>query len=802
MAKQFKTGSRNDTAEMLLRLVVDGAIVSDRFDQAIRTGGLGKHLADAKAKLEGKNEDQVPQVGKGSELDDYHHLWLYEVPIATAGENKGKPLEGSCYWDRVPKEFIDKWKDREILTSDWRPDDPEELDDAFFDFIDSHIPRFNNLIFNERFYLYCEQARRELVKELTLLDIPLAEQDDWKQRELGLMSKNSLYGLNKIVTIKEDGFDGGRRRFEASAPHALVAYVVDLGKHFNLVKGRQAALTSEMMAIADLKMITVPSFTGVFMVHKKDGTGKTLFRDKHQSTLQHFPSWIIDEIDVSKGFSSESTIIDFNPGSTKATKGMDISEFRLLSAEDSMAVNGRTPTISLVDEAQNVPTYQKIKAEIDPTLYQFNKATGKITLVRQIAAWGTGSSNNTGQGAFENDFKSVLDAWQGREDTRAWTPLFFDWTCRPGMTRAFYEKQKAKYLRGQTEETKGLTGAERLSLFYAHYPSTPNDAFMSTHKTLIPKEIIIKQKQRISSLCTPYFAPVPGRFEPVFDDTVTIPGDNYFSHPIRDVVWKPSHPDDIEAPIRMFIDRSTNKWVNRYFQGTDPIQNDGGFSRFSSMILDTAARQIGTGDEAGFLQAPVCVLNSRSYNPADLFVQCALMGMYYKNAGQKACKELVEINVGHRYADFKCGPIFGLRESLLTRHQLLPKYKTGEAKNVYGIDLKGGKNSRKGSLYADITDFLIANWHNIWFYDLWSQIDNISVSSEADGSVQWGTRNKNVYNDDMVYAMGYADLCARCINKQPEMVSSDTPKVIKKRVIRHDANANPYYETIDVPITY
>jgi hypothetical protein len=65
-----------------------------------------------------------------------------------------------------------------------------------------------------------------------------------------------------------------------------VAFIVDLGKHFDLVKGRQAALTSEMLAIADLMMIVIPSFTGVFMVHKKDGTGKTLFRDKHQSTLQ------------------------------------------------------------------------------------------------------------------------------------------------------------------------------------------------------------------------------------------------------------------------------------------------------------------------------------------------------------------------------------------------------------------------------------------------------------------------------------------------------------------------------------
>ena len=743
------------------------------------------------------------QVSSNPELDAYHHLWLFKTPIATEGKDKGKPMEGSCYWDKIPKHWIEKWKDREVERTDWRGDDPEEMDEAFYDFIDSHIPRFNNLMAYEPFFLYCEQARRWLEDERTLLDIPPAERFEWKQEELRRIAENKLYGLDKYATIKEDGFAGGRRNFKASAPHALVAFICDRGNHFDLVKGRQAAVTSMMMAIADLEMITMPSWTGVFMVHKKDGTGKTLFRDKHQSTLQHFPVWMVKEIDVSKGFSAESTIIDFDPGDTKATKGMDISEFRLLSAEDSMAVNGRTPTRSLFDECQNIPNYQRLKGEIDPTLYQSNPATGKMELVRSLWAWGTGSSNNTGQGAFENDFKGVLEAWQGRQPTQGWVPLFFDWTCRPYMSRDFYEKQRLKYLRGQTEESKGLTPQERLSLFYAHYPSKPDDAFMSTHKTLVPMEIIIKQQQRISTLCDkadPCLSPIRGRFIPIFDTAVTIPGDSYFEHPIIGVEWLPARADDLEAPVKMFMDRTRN-WKNRYFQGTDPIQNDGGFSRFSSAIWDTAAVQVGEGDNASFLPTIACVLNYRSANPVDLFIQCALMGMYYANHGQKACKELVEINVGHRYADFKCSNIFNLRESLLTRHQLLPKYKTGEAKNVYGIDLKGGKGSRKEMLYADIVDLLLANWHNIWYYDIWSQIRHISVQSKPDGSVQWGTQNKNVYNDDMVYAMGYAELCSRCVNKQPEYVSFDNPKFRMKQIIVRDERLQPHYQTIKVPVS-
>ena len=785
---------------MLLQLVSGGVPVSAAHEQLVRSTGLGQELA--RVKTESKGEDEPVE----KDVSGAHHLWLFEVPVAKSGENKGKAAEGSCYYDKIPKAWKDKWKDREIERKDWRFKKPDRYDKGFQDFIDSHIPQFNNLAAYEPFYLYIEQARRWLRDKRTIADIPEGERSDWKRQELQRIADNKLYGLDKYCTIKEDGFAGGRRQFRSSAPHALVAFIVDMGNHFDLVKGRQAALTSMMMAIADLDMITIPSFTGVFMVHKKDGTGKTLFRDKHQSTLQHFPTWITREMDVSKGFSSESTIIDFDPGDTKATKGMDISEFRLLSAEDTMAVNGRTPTKSLLDEAQNIPTYQKVKAEIDPTLYQYNPDTQEMELVRAIYAWGTGSSNNTGQGAFENDFKGILEAWQGGEDTAGWVPLFFDWTCRPGMTRAFYEMQKAKYLRGQTEETKGLTPAERLSLFYAHYPSKPDDAFMSTHKTLVPMEMIVKQQQRIQELCIKKgFTPEVGRFEPIYNESIVLSGEipcpGLKPHPITGARWVPSSPDDYEAPCKMMFPPIRNM-ANNCFQGTDPIANDGGFSRFSSAIWMASGKTEGDGDNIVHIPTVACMLNARTVFPHELFLQCALMGMYYANYGQRACKELVEINVGHRYTDFKCGPWLNLRDSLLTRHQLPQSYKKGQATNVYGIDLKGGKGSRKEDLYGDVTSLLRNYGHNIWYYDFWSQVRHIAVESKEDGSVQWRTQNKNVYNDDMVYAVAYAELCCRSMNKVPEHVSIDAPKYTTKRVVVRDSQMNPHYQYIQVPVAY
>lgn len=778
---------RDNNAELLLKLSGGGVQLADHHYQQIRIAGLQEE-----AEISNLLAPIIdPEMQKG-------HLWLFSIPIATEGDDAGQPLEGTCYFDKIPKEWIEEYRDVEITKQMWRPRDPRKMDAEFKRFINSHIPQFDQIIPYKEFYLYCEQARRWLEDTRTIADIDPLERVQYKWQELDRVSENKLYGLNKYVSIKEDGFIGGRRKFEASTPQALLAFLVDRGNSFELVKGRQAAITSTMLAMAALESVVRNAFSCVFLVHKKDGTGKPLFRNKFQSTFQHLPQWMIGEVDVAKGFSTESAIIDFDPATEKIRKGRDVAEVRLLSSEDSMNINGQTPTWSLFDESQNVPTFQLLKGEIDPTMYQFSMSTGRMELMRQCFAWGTGSSNNTGNGSFENDYKGLLETWQSGEETDGWIPVFMDWTCRPGMSREFYSMQRRKYLQGKTEETKGLNSTERLALFKAHYPSAPDDAFMTSHKTVVPMEIIIKQQNRIQAECIARgLGPIPGRFEAIWDQSITLPEGSGFQHPVKGVRWVPSLPDDIEAPILMFMPPD-NAYAHRYFQGTDPIQNDGGFSRFSSAIWDSVGRVTESGS---FAPGPVCVLNARTTFAAELFMQSALMGMYYRNYGQKACRELVEINVGHRYADFKCSAVLNLRDSLMTRHELLPKYKIGQASNVYGIDLKGGKGSRKEMLYGDLTDLVRAYGHNIWYMPFWSQLRNISVESDSDGAVKWGTRNKNVYNDDLVYAIAYAELCSRCVNKQPEPVTPENKKFVTKKVIkRRPGTMMPYtvYEKAEV----
>lgn len=777
----------------MLRLSAAGVPLSQRHKSFVKSAGLGASLAAIEGEASGKAKSHAP------EAISECHLYLFSVPVAKEGKNKGMPFEGQAYFDRIPQEWKDEWKDKPIDKSHWRLDSQSELDAEFKSFINSHIPSFYKLKAYKKFWLYCEQARRWLKEARSISDIPYNERYDWKKSELEKMRQNKLYALNQYITIKEDGKASGRRKYEASAPQALLAFIIDIGLSFVLVKGRQAAITSTMMAIAAIEAIVRNSYSGIFITHKKDGTGTKLFNDKFKSTLQHMPAWIRVAWNED-GWSATRVFIEFSKESGKGNKGRDASEFVLLGSEDSMVANGMTPTQTFFDECQNIPTYQLIKNEIDPTIFQFNENTGEMERNRAIYAWGTGSSNNTGKGAFEADFKTILETWQTGENTHGWVPLFMDWTCRPGMNSEHYKLTRSKYLKGTSEESKGLSPTERLSLFKAHYPSEPDDAFMTSHKTLVPMEFIVECQRFIKeNVHDKGLRPMNGRFVPVYDENQPMPPGSDFPYVINNVMWEEDPADSIDSPVKMMFPPERG-WIDRYFQGTDPIQNDGGHSRFSSLIWDAVGYAEESHGHTIFHPTVACVLNHRSNNPRELFVQCALMGMYYANHGQKACKEIIEINQGHRYVEVKTGPLFNLSSSLVYRGALPASYRGGQ--HLYGVDLKGGKGSRKEALYHDITKLLNTYGKSIFYNEIWSQVRHISVEDRGDQGVVWGTENKNVYNDDLVYALGYAELCSRVGSVQPRRVSDDQREYRMIRVLARRPNGMPYYETKKVPMRY
>jgi len=218
------------------------------------------------------------------------------------------------------------------------------------------------------------------------------------------------------------------------------------------------------------------------------------------------------------------------------------------------------------------------------------------------------------------------------------------------------------------------------------------------------------------------------------------------------------------------------------------------------------------GAPVGFKDFLWEALNDSTPNMEDTFNQSVLMGMYYKNHGQQAAMELVEANRGGEYTRWKSTPQFNLSSSLLYRAQLPPKYQGGG--HLYGIDMKNNsQNSRKTELFFDIVSF-VREWGprkdaqgrqqlNIWFYEYWTQLYNIEVEEKATGAVQFATRNKNAYNDDLVYAVQYAYLCYTCSNRMPTRIDSAHPEMrMVERQKLNPATLELYTVRVAEPVLY
>jgi hypothetical protein len=273
--------------------------------------------------------------------------------------------------------------------------------------------------------------------------------------------------------------------------------------------------------------------------------------------------------------------------------------------------------------------------------------------------------------------------------------------------------------------------------------------------------------------------------------------------------WKRAADDDYEAPVKMFMPPE-KYWTSRYYQGTDPIQSSSGFSKFASVIWDRVGymkeEMIGGALQRTMNPTIACILNDRRVNVKECFIQSKLMGMFYANLDQKACKECHEVNQGQEYEAFICSPWLNLKESLWHKAVLPSKYTKGQG--LYGVDLKEG---RKNALHYDLVRLLSEDGRNIWYYDIWSQVRNIDVVEDAKGNVIWGTMNKNLYNDDMVIALGYAEISSRADRREPQRVTPDNPQYkMRKKVIRineHGQQNRPdsiyvSYETVREKVKY
>jgi hypothetical protein len=467
----------------------------------------------------------------------------------------------------------------------------------------------------------------------------------------------------------------------------------------------------------------------------------------------------------------------FSPGKKKGEKKLFTTEMSLFGSKDTQAVNGTSPTDLYIDEAQNVATLQKILMERRPTSWA--TVDGKLRLIRQSFVWGTAASSDAGKGAFEDRFKQVKQQMQQGKPTGGWVAVFFDAFCRPYMSKEIYFKEYYEEYMSDDGAFKGMSVEERKAMFSSHYPMSDEDSFRGSANTVIGTAIINKHIHRI----TKHYpgGPMRGRFVPVYDETKPMPEGSYFKYFVKDVRFEKAPDSDSFAPVFMFKNREEG-CINNYWQGTDPIQSYTGLSRMASVVMASSAKFHKDGSKVFHIPAPVCWVNGiRSDNPKDSFAQVKLMGMYYKNKGQRACPELVEVEQGHNYIDFCQSPALLLEDSLIDRTSLNPSFQIGN--HPKGMAMKESTKSRGHSLLLEMIEYM---GHNIWSYDFYSQLKNIEQDEGKNGSIKWGSSDVRRFNDDLVVAMLLAYIAMT-------QVGSTLP-------VMRDGVDDKVFETVMVPV--
>lgn len=775
---------------MLARLYGGGVAISERHKQATRLIELGRTV------------DETP--GSSVKTDGRQHLWLFPEQAEKARNRKEDAQEkAASYYERIPAEWKKEWEGKEIHTEHWKPERVDKHDPEFRTFIRSHIPQFDRIKANMRFFLYIEQARRWLEEGASVEDFQGEEQVRYALKEMERIEQNRLYGMDKYGWIKDDEMPGGKRKYYASAPQALIIFCLDCGYSLEIGKGRQAAITSTVMLYEAFTMLVRTSYKGVLVTDDVEFTGKNIFNDKLKGSYQ-FVSRLNPWLKPPKipNYAEKKIVFDWSESSTKDEAKAFSSEYSLAASDDTQTINGTTPSKVVLDEAQNIPTYTAIKLEARPTMLSSGE-DGTIRIKRQIVAYGTGSSHQRGKGAFENEYKGTIRKWTESKDTSSFVPLFLDWTCRPNMTEKRYREEYDFYL-NRNEDLAGMSKEERTAMFHAAMPSKPEDMFLTSHRTIIPPLILKRHQDRILDEChAKGLAPRPGRFEPIYNTAKAMPDGSYLPYYVTGAKWVESEPDDFEAPCLMLSDRAPG-WIRRFVKGTDPIQSPTGNSKFASLILDRAG-YIGELDGQRYFKPVVsCIVNWKNEVVEENFLQSALMGMYYANDKQRACMEVFEINQGQSYQRFLFSPFMDLGRSVYTRLAMPVRYRGGiQAGHPYGISIKSGRaGGTKGHLYADVRNGLLDMGDGIWHYEVFSQANNVVVE-EKDGGMAYYPRNKNVDNDDLLDAFGFALIASEIEANDPLEIGVDAPRKVKKTVYDRDPMTLQLIEQeVEVDATY
>ena len=301
--------------------------------------------------------------------------------------------------------------------------------------------------------------------------------------------------------------------------------------------------------------------------------------------------------------------------------------------------------------------------------------------------------------------------------------------------------------------------------------------FVSVNKTLVPKEIIEEGSRRIKNL-REYERPKVGRFIPVYD--YNNPYHNGYDIPYKIIgaKWEDLTEGDHTLVSAWLYRHPDPNWKNRYFKGTDPIHGETGHSYFASAIFDGQDKTI------------ACILNFRKeHDLYTSFLQSMLMSIYYDTNNpefsKKGVPDLIESNNGTPY--MKYVEERGFDKNLIFNAQLPPLLVGG--RHYIGID---NHDPRSIQIINNISEVVKLYNKNINHSVVFNQLETTGYKTNSQGHLSFEPLNKHVHRDDVLYALGFAWICFKTIDKTATYTLEimGERKIERRRITYRDANNN------------
>lgn len=654
----------------------------------------------------------------------------------------------------------------EISAKDWLPKSKTDHEKDFIEWITSMNERgFKNKTEYKKFNLYVQQATQWLSESMSYSDITNEEEiEEYQIEELRRCDENTLYFMNKYLLLKEGDMTSGARQYKATKGHEVICYLFDCGYSFGLAKPRQIAATSTLGGCALKKVVFTRNFFLKFITEDKD-KGIEIFDDKIRYPFSELPTFMRPEV---KNYRDNM----FQLGSSEEKGDKDgVNSKILVTAPKKTAVAGGSPQLVMIDEAGNIGILTQMLENARPTMFWMNPHTGKFEMKRQVIFWGTGGEMEKGGKAFETEFMSIWTKWKEGDYSSGIVPVFLDWTTRPGITQADYDREKKVFY-----SKVGPNHQQSIIEFHQQYPSSIQDVFRSSGKTLVDDSYLEEQLDRIykAKKDTRFQLIKTGYFEPVYDYESPTDENSDVPFKIIGANFIPTEDIDHRATVTIFADPDT-KWKNRYFQGTDPIASDTGLSNMASVIWDKHHKTI------------AAILDFRTRDYRYVFLQVTLLGIYYKTNNQDV-KELVESNIGQSYTQYKEQKGYG--NSLTLNYELPPYLQNKTAINEgIGIDNRGLRNQ---AIINKMHELIVSYGDRIYFPDFFMQLKTFVCEVSDRGKEMWGPSNRKYFRDDILFAATFSYICAELCYPElvPENIEDRKKKIALDYSLKYDENWN------------